>query len=60
MPITEVTKMEETTIISSQHNECLDWGLEQIEQSIVAHSYDMARSMLEIGKALKAIADRKK
>jgi chromosome segregation ATPase len=52
--------MEETTIISSQHNECLDWGLEQIEQSIVAHSYDMARSMLEIGKALKAIADGKK
>lgn len=52
--------MEETTIISSRHNECLDWGLEQIEQSIVAHSYDMARSMLEIGKALKAIADGKK
>ena len=52
--------MEETTIISSQHNECLDWGLEQIEQSIVAHSYDMARSILEIGKALKAIEDGKK
>lgn len=52
--------MEETTIISSQHNECLDWSLEQIDQSIVAHSYDMARSILEIGKALKAIEDGKK
>lgn len=52
--------MEETTIISSQHNECLDWSLEKIEQSIVSSSYDMARSMLEIGKALKVIADGKK
>lgn len=52
--------MAEAITISSQLNECLDWGLEQIEQSIVAHSYDMARSMLEIGKALKAIADGKK
>ena len=56
----EVMKMAEAITISSQLNECLDWGLEQIEQSIVAHSYDMARSMLEIGKALKAIADGKK
>lgn len=52
--------MAEAITISSQLNECLDWGLEQIEQSIVAHSYDMARSMLEIGKALKAIEDGKK
>lgn len=52
--------MAEAITISSQLNECMDWSLEKIEQSIVAHSYDMARSMLEIGKALKAIADGKK
>lgn len=35
-------------------------ALKRIEQSIVSSSYDMARSMLEIGKALKVIADGKK
>nr|DAG17889.1 MAG TPA: Protein of unknown function (DUF3102) [Caudoviricetes sp.] len=53
-------KMAEAITISSQLNECMDWSLEKIEQSIVSSSYDMARSMLEIGKALKVIADGKK
>lgn len=52
--------MAEAITISSQLNECMDWSLEKIEQSIVSSSYDMARSMLEIGKALKVIADGKK
>ena len=56
----EVMKMAEAITISSQLNECMDWSLEKIEQSIVSSSYDMARSMLEIGKALKVIADGKK
>ena len=52
--------MAEAITISSQLNECMDWSLEKIEQSIVSSSYDMARSMLEIGPALKVIADGKK
>ena len=52
--------MAEAITISSQLNECMDWSLEKIEQSIVSSSYDMARSILEIGKALKAIEDGKK
>ena len=52
--------MAEAITNSSQLNECMDWSLEKIEQSIVSSSYDMARSMLEIGQALKVIADGKK
>ena len=47
-------------IMNSQQNECCNWDLEQIEQSIINHSVNMAKSMLEIGKGLKAINDGEK
>lgn len=56
--------MQELTNVNQQltdsENECLNWKLEEIEQSIIKSSISMAKSMLEIGKGLKAICDGKK
>lgn len=52
--------MNDLELKQQPDNELMDWSLDRIEKAIIDSSVIMARSMLEIGKGLKAICDGNK